>query len=224
MMDASEREKLIQTIAEQVLQQLQKPQTALTAESASPAAVTRRLITEQDVKSLVVPGQTELVIGESTLITPSAKDALRALRITVRRGQPTLSKVTAQNLTVGLMTADASKSTQQEITRILQSAGCTVKSVAGRPGSYSEREKAVCDLAQQVVTGELHSAIVLDEKVFCLNIAANRIDNVRGAICWDVSSTRLARTGCGANLLFVNDRLIGENTVLEMVKNWIRDQ
>ncbi|MBN1542439.1 hypothetical protein JW992_09860, partial [candidate division KSB1 bacterium] len=84
-MDAFEREKLIQTIADQVLQQLQSASVPVTAAS-DPVLVDRRLITEQDVKELVASGKRELWIGEKTLLTPAAQDALRAQRVTVRRG------------------------------------------------------------------------------------------------------------------------------------------
>jgi len=222
-MDASEREKLIELIVEQVLRQLQQIDSLSISAARPTVSFNKRLITEQDVKALVAAGNQEVFIGPQSLITPLAQDTLRAHRIVVQRGLPPGSAPAAKDKTVALLAGDATSEFRRALAQILQSKGCCVQLIEDRLPSFAEREKKVRELAHRIAANELHSAVVLDGKVFCLNIAANRIERVRGAICWDVSSTRLARDGCGANILFVNDRLIDQSTIAEMVRVWIQD-
>ena len=50
-----------------------------------PAAAKSHLLTEADVQSLLVRGETLLHVGTNTIITPLAADALKAAQITVLR-------------------------------------------------------------------------------------------------------------------------------------------
>jgi len=75
--------------------------------------------------------------------------------------------------------------------------------------------------AEAVSRGECERGIVLGGSGNGEAMAANRVEGVRCALCWSVETARLAREHNDANMLSLGERLISEETALEVVTTWL---
>ncbi len=75
--------------------------------------------------------------------------------------------------------------------------------------------------AAAVASGECDRAIVLGGSGNGEAMAANRIPGVRCALCWDLTTSRLAREHNDANALALGQRLISIERALEIVDVWL---
>jgi len=76
-------------------------------------------------------------------------------------------------------------------------------------------------VALAVARGEVERGIVLGGSGNGEAMAANRVKGVRCALCWNVESARLARQHNDANVLSLGQRMLTEETALEIVRTWI---
>ena len=75
--------------------------------------------------------------------------------------------------------------------------------------------------AQAIVSGEADRAIVLGGSGNGEAMVANRIRGVRCAVCWNVETARLSRLHNDANCISLGQRMMDEETALEIVKTWL---
>ena len=76
-------------------------------------------------------------------------------------------------------------------------------------------------VAEAVACGEAERGIVLGGSGNGEAMAANRIKKVRCALCWNEEVARLARAHNDSNVLSLGERLIAEETALEIVRVWL---
>jgi len=76
-------------------------------------------------------------------------------------------------------------------------------------------------VAEAVARGEAERGIVLGGSGNGEAMAANRIKKVRCALCWNEEVARLARAHNDSNVLSLGERLIAEETALEIVRVWL---
>lgn len=76
-------------------------------------------------------------------------------------------------------------------------------------------------VAEAVARGEAERGIVLGGSGNGEAMAANRVKKVRCALCWNVTSARLARQHNDANVLSLGQRMISEEEALEIVRVWL---
>jgi ribose 5-phosphate isomerase B len=76
-------------------------------------------------------------------------------------------------------------------------------------------------VAEAVAHGEAERGIVLGGSGNGEAMAANRIKKVRCALCWNEEVARLARAHNDSNVLSLGERLIAEETALEIVRVWL---
>lgn len=75
--------------------------------------------------------------------------------------------------------------------------------------------------AEAVANGTCERGIVLGGSGNGEAIAANKVDGVRCALCWSEESARLARQHNNANMISLGQRMIPEETALEIVRVWL---
>lgn len=76
-------------------------------------------------------------------------------------------------------------------------------------------------VAEAVARGEYERGIVLGGSGNGEAMAANRIKKVRCALCWNEELARLARQHNDSNVLSLGQRVIPEETALEIVRVWL---
>jgi ribose 5-phosphate isomerase B len=75
--------------------------------------------------------------------------------------------------------------------------------------------------AEAVAGGQVDRAIVLGGSGNGEAIVANRVPGVRCAVCWNVTSARLARRHNDANVLSLGQRMMDLATALAIVDAWL---
>jgi ribose 5-phosphate isomerase B len=76
-------------------------------------------------------------------------------------------------------------------------------------------------VALAVAGGEAERGVVLGGSGNGEAMAANRVKGVRCALCWNVESARLARQHNDANIISLGQRMVTEESALEMVRIWL---
>jgi ribose 5-phosphate isomerase B len=76
-------------------------------------------------------------------------------------------------------------------------------------------------VAEAVARGECERGIVLGGSGNGEAIAANKVRGIRCALCWNAQSAILSRQHNNANVLSLGQRLVPEETALEIVKLWL---
>ena len=92
-------------------------------------------------------------------------------------------------------------------------------------GTYSEEPVDyplfIRPVADCVARGEADRGVVLGGSGNGEAMAANRIKGVRCALCWNLTSARLARQHNDANIISLGQRMISEEEALEIVRVWL---
>ncbi|HEU4934727.1 MAG TPA: ribose 5-phosphate isomerase B [Pyrinomonadaceae bacterium] len=110
---------------------------------------------------------------------------------------------------------------KEKIKEFLQEQGHVVNDF----GTFSEEPVDyplfIRPVAEAVARGEYERGIVLGGSGNGEAMAANRIKKVRCALCWNEELARLARQHNDSNVLSLGQRVIPEETVLEIVRVWL---
>ena len=76
-------------------------------------------------------------------------------------------------------------------------------------------------VAEAVARGDFDRGIVLGGSGNGEQMAANKVKGVRCALCWDVTSARLARQHNDANMVAIGQRMIGIETARDIVRTFL---
>jgi ribose 5-phosphate isomerase B len=76
-------------------------------------------------------------------------------------------------------------------------------------------------VAEAVARGEFERGIVLGGSGNGEQIVANKVRGIRCALCWDVTTARLARQHNDANVLSLGQRVVGLETARELVSTFL---
>lgn len=104
----------------------------------------------------------------------------------------------------------------------LSSEGFETVSVGATDTSPYDYPDAGYAVADEVAEGKAQFGILVCGTGIGVCIAANRNPRVRGAVCWNTESARLAREHNGANVLCLGARLISEELAVEIVNVFLR--
>ena len=76
-------------------------------------------------------------------------------------------------------------------------------------------------VARVVAAGEYDRGIILGGSGNGEAIVANKIKGIRCTVCWNVESAELARQHNDSNILSIGERLVSEDTLLDIVNSWL---
>lgn len=76
-------------------------------------------------------------------------------------------------------------------------------------------------VAVAVALGEAERGIVLGGSGNGEAMVANRVKGIRCALCWNIESARLGRQHNDANVISLGQRMMTEETALEIVRTWL---
>ena len=79
-------------------------------------------------------------------------------------------------------------------------------------------------VALAVASGEVKRGVVLGGSGNGEAMAANRVKEIRCAVCWNVESARLARQHNDANLISLGQRMMSEEEALAIVRVWLETE
>ncbi len=75
--------------------------------------------------------------------------------------------------------------------------------------------------AEAVASGEAERGIVLGGSGNGEQITANKVHGVRCALCWDITTARLARLHNDANIVAIGQRVIGIEVARDVIKTFL---
>ena len=76
--------------------------------------------------------------------------------------------------------------------------------------------------AEAVADGRCERGIVLGGSGNGEAMCANKVKGIRCALCWNAETARLARRHNDANMVSIGQRMISQETALEIVKEWLQ--
>jgi ribose 5-phosphate isomerase B len=92
-------------------------------------------------------------------------------------------------------------------------------------GTHSEESVDYPDyirpVAEAVARGEFDRGIVLGGSGNGEQIAANKVRGIRCALCWDVTTARLARQHNDANMISLGQRVVGVEVARDAVRTFL---
>ena len=113
---------------------------------------------------------------------------------------------------------------KEQIKTVLAGQGHEVKDF----GTHSEESVDYPDYirpaAESVVSGEYERGIVLGRSGNGEAMVANKVPNVRCALCWDVNTARLSREHNDANMLSLGQDMMSIHEALEIIEVWLNTE
>ena len=110
---------------------------------------------------------------------------------------------------------------KEKIRAMLAGLGHEVKDM----GAYSDESVDyplwIRPVAEAVARGEYDRGIILGGSGNGEAIVANKVPGIRCTLCWNVESAEFARQHNDANVLSMGQRLVEEETALEVVRVWL---
>ncbi|HLF72662.1 MAG TPA: ribose 5-phosphate isomerase B [Dehalococcoidia bacterium] len=104
---------------------------------------------------------------------------------------------------------------------LLRELGHEVKDFGTNSEASVDYPAYIRPVAEAVARGEHDRGIVLGGSGNGEQMAANKVKGVRCALCWDVTSARLARQHNDANVLSIGERMIGIEVARDVVKTFL---
>jgi len=95
-------------------------------------------------------------------------------------------------------------------------------------GTYSEESVDYPDIAfkvaEEVSTGNFDRGILICGTGIGMCIAANKVDGIRAALCWDERSAELSRKHNNSNILCIGGRILKEKDAKKIVDIWLQTE
>jgi ribose 5-phosphate isomerase B len=113
---------------------------------------------------------------------------------------------------------------KEKIKHLLSSLGHEVKDFGTDSEQPVDYPLFIRPVAVAVASGEADRGVVLGGSGNGEAMAANRFKKVRCALCWNVTTARLARQHNDANMLSLGERMLSEEEALEIVRAWLETE
>src|SRR5437899_4856025 len=110
---------------------------------------------------------------------------------------------------------------QREDQAIPERSGARGYGFWNRLGGACRLSSLIRPVAEAVARGDAERGVVLGGSGNGEAMAANRVKNIRCALCWNVESARLARQHNDANMISLGQRMLSEEQALEIVRVWL---
>lgn len=110
---------------------------------------------------------------------------------------------------------------KEAIKRLLQDLGHEVVDFGTDSEEPVDYPRFIRPVALAVARAEVARGVVLGGSGNGEAMAANRVRGVRCAVCWSAESARLARQHNDANMIALGQRMMSEDTALELVRIWL---
>ncbi|MHC4476589.1 MAG: ribose 5-phosphate isomerase B [Planctomycetota bacterium] len=110
---------------------------------------------------------------------------------------------------------------KEQIKTALKEQGHEVKDFGTRTDEPVDYPDFIRPAAEAVAGGEYERGIVLGRSGNGEAMVANRMPNIRCALCWDLRSARLSREHNDANMLALGEQMLSIHEALEIVDIWL---
>ena len=118
---------------------------------------------------------------------------------------------------IAIASDHAGFSYKERIKKVLAEQGHEVKDFGTNSAKSCDYPDFVHPAAEAVASGKFERGIVLGGSGNGEAMAANKVAEIRCALCWDLGSARLSREHNNANMLSLGERMISISEALEIV-------
>src|SRR2546423_588334 len=122
---------------------------------------------------------------------------------------------------IGIGSDHAGFAYKEKIKELLPAAGHEVTDFGTDSEQPVDYPLFIRPVAEAVARGELERGVVLGGSGNGEAMMANRLKGIRCALCWNTMSAQLARQHNDANMISLGQRMISEETALEIVRVWL---
>lgn len=177
----------------------------------------RQVFTERDI-----PASGELRIAKGSILTPSARDLARerGVRI-VELALDQIDTNSPPEKTIAIGADHGGFRMKQALLPVLAELGLAARDV----GVYEEKPADYPDIAVQVAdlvaSGKAARGVIVDGAGIGSAMAANKVDGIRAALCYDTASARNSREHNDANILTLGGRLLTESQAETVLRVWL---
>jgi len=184
------------------------------------------IITEADARQIPHGATVELAPGGH--ITPLARDTLQARRVSVvpagsvDAALPADLAPIADIRRVAIASDHTGLAIKKAIVQHLRSTGLAVEDLGTNDTTPVDYPDTAARVAKAVARREADAGILIDGAGIGSAIAANKVRNIRAAMCTDETLARYSREHNGANVLTLGSTLLaGPDAALRIVDVWI---
>lgn len=110
---------------------------------------------------------------------------------------------------------------KEKIKEFLRRQGHVVEDFGTHSEEAADYPLYIRPVAEAVSRGEFDRGIVLGGSGNGEAMVANRVRGIRCALCWNAESARLGRSHNDANMISLGQRMVAEETALEIVRIWL---
>jgi ribose 5-phosphate isomerase B len=110
---------------------------------------------------------------------------------------------------------------KEKIRELLKKLGHEVTDCGTHSNAPVDYPLYIRPVAEEVASGKCERGIVLGGSGNGEAIVANRVKGIRCAVCWNQESARLGRQHNNANVLSLGQRMMSQETALELVRIWL---
>jgi ribose 5-phosphate isomerase B len=224
-MNNSERDTVRQLVREALERQIGGGANSATQESQAhndDPSVTideslKRVIIEADVRDL--PDDARLIIREDAIITPAARDLIRARKIEIRHRTRRSSTGKQQLIAVG--SDHGGYEMKEHLKKLLEELGYRHRDFGTLSNDAVDYPDFAHAVARAVADGYCQLGIIVDGAGIGSCMTANKVPGVRAAMCYDEATARNSREHNYANVLTLGGRMITQDRMREIVNTWL---
>ncbi|MBB5348256.1 ribose 5-phosphate isomerase B [Desulfoprunum benzoelyticum] len=110
---------------------------------------------------------------------------------------------------------------KEELKRFLAARGCETLDFGTDSGESVDYPDFIIPAAEAVADGRAHCGIVIGGSGNGEAIAANKVEGIRCALCWNTEAARLAKQHNNANMIALGARLIAPDAATGIVATWL---
>ena len=200
--------------------------------------MSKTILTERDIVNAVKEGKKTLFADGNTVITPSAKDKAKELKLqfTDTKESPDQSRpVKAAESSTAATTSSADVGsklivigsdhggfqTKEMLKKYLAEIGYRTLDIgtnSEEPCDYPDYAYAV---ARVVAKGEAWRGIMIDATGVASSIVCNKVPGVRAAACFNEFVAKSSREHNDANVLTLGAKVLGTELIKSIVKIWL---
>lgn len=189
-----------------------------------PVVPHRRAITERDVRRAAGEGARALD-AHGAVVTPSARDAARALGVALGRGgedaDPGAGASGAGAVVIAVGADHGGVTLKETVASRLRELGHAVIDVGTHGSEAVDYPDFAERVAREVASGRARFGIMVDGAGIGSCMAANKIPGVRAAMCHDITTAVNAREHNDANVLTLGGGLLGARLALEVMQSFL---
>lgn len=195
----------------------------------------KKLITEADVLAAARSGIRLLPADDSTLVTPSARDAARRLNVTLgEAGAPATATSFVDTVTyfrpershdkgmvVALGADHGGYALKEELKKMLLNGGYTVADVGTHSTEACDYPDFAYAVAALVTSAQAARGVMIDAVGLASAIVCNKVPGIRAVAAYNEFVARSSREHNDANILTLGGRVMGVETARAILVTWL---